>query len=346
MSNWVNFAEIRAKVSLEDVLFRFYGLDTLTRKGNKVVGPCPVHGGDSPRAFHAELDRNVWHCFSRCKKGGNQLDFVAQKEDISIREAALKLQAFFLDGENEDKPPVPEDKPSPCQFKSPKPLKPESNPPLDLHLQLAHDHPHLLEDRGLQLDTPEHFDVGYCRRGIMRGCITFPIHDEHGQLVAYAGRHLKPQQIREFGKYKFPKGFRKDLVLYNFHRAREQMAERGLILVEGFFSVLKLFEAGFENVVAAMGCELSDHHMELLMAAKEILLLFDGNEAGISGAEKAREQLAGRMPVRLVRLPCDTEPDDLSPQAMRWVINGLQTLNLQELSLQTSNPPPQEDGDG
>ena len=96
MSHWVNFAEIRARVSLEDVIYRYYKIDTLKRTGSKLTGPCPVHGGDAPRAFAADLDKNVWHCFTKCGKGGNQLDFVAAKENISIRDAALKLQAFFL----------------------------------------------------------------------------------------------------------------------------------------------------------------------------------------------------------------------------------------------------------
>ena len=48
---WINFAEIRQQVSLADVLFRFYRLTTLKRDGDTVVGPCPIHQGDSPRAL-------------------------------------------------------------------------------------------------------------------------------------------------------------------------------------------------------------------------------------------------------------------------------------------------------
>src|SRR5690242_2037490 len=108
MAEWINFAEIRSRVSLEDVIVRYYGLTTLKRDGNKLVGPCPVHGGDSPRAFHADLDKNVWHCFSRCQKGGNQLDFVAAKEQIGIREAALRLHAFFVTGTGAPARPAPQ----------------------------------------------------------------------------------------------------------------------------------------------------------------------------------------------------------------------------------------------
>ena len=74
MPNWVNFADIRKRVTIEDVLLRYYRLTNLKRDGTKLSGPCPVHDGDSPRSFHVELDKNIWHCFSKCQGGGNQLN--------------------------------------------------------------------------------------------------------------------------------------------------------------------------------------------------------------------------------------------------------------------------------
>lgn len=351
MSKWVNFAEVRQKVSLEQVLTRYYKITSLNRQGEKLIGPCPVHGGDSPRAFHADLDRNIWHCFSQCKGGGNQLDLVAKKEGISVREAALRLQEFFL-GDHRETPEddegrkssgktgvrpksrpsarrgdVPEGRPPPPETVEP----PSRNPALDLKLDLKSDHPHLA-DRQLKPETISHFGVGYCSKGILRGMIAIPIHDEDGVLVAYAGRRLKTSDIDQYGKYKLPKGFRKELVLFNFHHNREMMAENGLILVEGFFSVMKLHEAGFPNVVASMGCEVSDYQLELLARAKDVIVLFDGNEAGREGAKHVVERLGEGSTVRLVHLPDDTEPDDLSPQALRWLVNGMQVLDLTRVS--------------
>lgn len=333
MSRWINFKELRAQVSLEDVLFRYYRLD-LPRQGSKVIGPCPVHGGSSKRAFHADLDRNVWHCFSKCKCGGNQLDFVAKRDGLSIRDAALRLQDFFL-GPGADPPPAPSPTTNQPQAQRKKePERAEGNPPLAVNLNLAHDHPHLLSDRGLQVDTCEHFDVGYCRRGVMRSCIAFPIHNRDGVLVAYAGRRLKPQDVRQYGKYKLPKGFRKELELYNLHRAAPLAGEHGLILVEGFFSVLKLYEAGYENAVACMGSELSTHQATLIAElASECIVLFDGDEAGWAGADAVRECLSERLTVRVAKLPPGAEPDTLSPRALRWLVNGMQALDLDAVSL-------------
>jgi DNA primase len=377
MTNWVDFKAVREQVSLEQVLFDFYKIDNLTIRDGKAIGPCPVHGGDSPRAFSADFQKNAWFCFSRCKRGGNQLDFVALKEDISIRDAALLLKDHFeLEGAQHDPPAAPRPRkgsetnatraratqrcmpkprnepasevlngsaPAPCNETSStttakrveRPLgRPEANPPLAISLTLKPYHPHLTEVRGLAESTLDQFGIGYANKGIMRGCIAIPIHNGEGDLVAYAGRRLKPQLIREHGKYKFPKGFHKSVELYNLHRAREHLT-RGLILVEGFFGAIHVSEAGFPNVVAAMGSELSPWQAELLAEAPEVLILFDGDEAGRSGGRAARELLDKYTTVRLVALPKDKSPDDISPRALRWLINGMQQLELAQVSFES-----------
>ena len=107
--------------------------------------------------------------------------------------------------------------------------------------------------------------------GLMKGRVVIPIHDEGGRLVGYAGRSLDGSQPR----YKFPGGFRKSQVLFNFHRAAATSCET-VVVVEGFFDCLKVYQAGCENVVALMGTELYEHPARLLrerFAAGVALLL-------------------------------------------------------------------------
>jgi DNA primase len=337
MSDWVNFAEIRAKVPLEQVLTTLYGLTDFKRQDDRLFGKCPVHGGDNPRAFHADLGKNLWHCFTGCKKGGNAIDFVAAVDGCTVRDAALKLKRLFLDGNDAPPtvaPPAPQkagDTPPSggVERKPPRDKKDvDPNPPISVSLVLRYDHPHLAEERKLSDATCRHFGVGYCNRGIMAGLIAIPIHDEAGQLVAFAGRRLRPSDARELGKYKLPKGFKKERVLYNLHRALPEARLHGLILVEGFFTVLKLYEAGFLNVAAVMGSDLSDYQAEFVADLPAVTLLFDGNDAGWKGAQAAEQKLAGRVPTRLVHLPDGLEPDDLSHRALRWLLNGVEQLDL------------------
>src|SRR5260221_6959222 len=77
-------------------VLNLYGvLATFKRSGNRLSGPCPIHGGSNPTQFRVDTDKNLWNCFSECKHGGNVLDFIAKKEDISIHDAALKACEWF-----------------------------------------------------------------------------------------------------------------------------------------------------------------------------------------------------------------------------------------------------------
>ncbi len=342
MVDWIDFAAIRAQVSLEDVLLKMYGLgESLKRQGDRLVGPCPVHGGDGPRAFHAALSKNSWFCFSRCRKGGNQIDFVAAKENISVREAALRLQAFFLSGSPPTAPPkaAPTTPPAPAAASPPRPEADAAiNPRLELKLALDATHPYLVTERALSPATIAHFGIGYCARGVLRGMIAIPIHDEDGDLVAYAGRRLKWADVQAHGKYKLPQGFRKEFVLYNLHRAKAN-ADDGLILVEGYFAAMKLHEAGLPNVVASMGCILSEPQAQLLSEhASRVTILYDGNDAGRAGAEAARALLAPRVRTHVVWLPDGMQPDGLPPRLLRWALRGVSELGLSELRFALGEP--------
>lgn len=102
-----------------------------------------------------------------------------------------------------------------------------------------------------------------------------PIHNQDGDLIAYAGRAVDRRQP----KYKLPPAFRKSGELFNLHRAARPQCRRVLI-VEGFFDCMNVHQAGFPNVVALMGCSLSSQQADLLNRHfAEAVLLMDGDEA-------------------------------------------------------------------
>lgn len=310
MAIWVDFKEIKQKISIVQVL-DYYGITNLTDKGVKLVGPCPIHNGDSPQAFHADKEKNIWHCFSKCKRGGNILDFVALKEKIGIREAALKLQSIFLDTDEEEQTAE-----KPNRGKKEKAKKKEIiNPPLTFTLNLMAKHPYLLKERNLKPETIERFGIGYCSKGVMAGHIAVPVHNEQGELVAYAGRRIKEDDDKP--KYKFPTGFQKQYVLYNLHRALKT-DEDYLILVEGFFDVFRLYELGYPNAVALMGSSISELQQKLLIdSTDKLMLMLDNDEAGLACTEQAIETLAPHLYLRLITLPDEhPEPDLLTPEAL------------------------------
>ena len=95
-NRWIDFSELKRQVSIHDVLARYNFLDRLEEKrGGKLVGPCPIHGGKGKASFNVDLGKNIWNCFSACNGGGNVLDLVMKVEDCEIREAGEKLAEWF-----------------------------------------------------------------------------------------------------------------------------------------------------------------------------------------------------------------------------------------------------------
>src|SRR5262245_17836837 len=99
---FIPFVEVKRAVSLEAILARYELLESLTRKGMNLAGQCPFCKGSSGRQFQVNLVKNAWYCFG-CKQGGNILDFVAKKEGVTIRTAALKIDSWFELGLVEEK---------------------------------------------------------------------------------------------------------------------------------------------------------------------------------------------------------------------------------------------------
>jgi DNA primase len=87
----VDFAEIRARIPLADVL-GLIGFVPCETCGDQVRGPCPVHRSASPssRSFSANLRSHIYRCF-KCGSSGNQLDLYASVTGQSIFEAAIAL---------------------------------------------------------------------------------------------------------------------------------------------------------------------------------------------------------------------------------------------------------------
>ena len=311
-SDFVVFSEIKKAVSILQILDRYDLTGSLHRSGDNLMGVCPIHKGQNRTQFRVSLAKNCWNCFGACKEGGNILDFVSRMENVNIREAALLIQKWFLapDPVEPQKKPAKEKQQAPAQApaKEEAPEEPPEaavNTPLTFSLnKLDHEHPYLAE-RGLEPETIREFGLGYCGRGVMTGRIAIPIHNENGELVAYAGR-WPGDPPADTPKYKLPPGFHKGLVIFNLHRAKLAAAEHGLVLVEGFFDCLKLWQAGVHQVIALMGSSLSPAQEKLIVETLgptgKAILMFDEDPAGQVCRDQVLARLASQVYVKIVPL--------------------------------------------
>lgn len=314
MNEPVDFAAIKQSVPMEWLLDHYGLTPHLRRSREGFRGVCPIHQGHNPTQFHVSLERNCWVCFGDCQCGGSVLDFVSRMEKVSLREAAQLIQQWFnISPLSANASSTEHCVPVPSVVHAPE--KAKSNPPLRFALRgLDAAHPYLAM-RSLLPETITAFGLGYCEKGIMSGRIAIPIHNTAGELVAYAGRWPGTPPDDQ-PKYLFPRGFRKSLELFNYHRAIAVKPHTPLVVVEGFFDCMKVWQAGFEHVVAIMGSSLSDAQANLIANAVgssgEVLVMFDEDGAGRAGREKASARLARFVAVRVIELEAEgIQPDHL-----------------------------------
>jgi DNA primase len=323
MAQWVSFDEVKSQVSMKDVLAH-YGLmqgaaEKPSKRGLELRLRCPFHDDKTPSlSIHAETGK--FHCFGCSAKGGDIFDFVVAKEGIaagdrtkSRRQAALLIKDWF--GVGSEAAPAPEKSAAAATAAPVEDVTPpqetaeeRANPPLKFAFKhLDNRHPYLTQERGLKEATIDAFGLGHhAGKGIMQNRVVIPIHNEQGELVAYAGRWPADAGWPEGAdKYQLPPGFKKSRVLFNLHRAREHAAE-GLIVVEGFFTVCEFWQRGRKNVVALMGSTMSKEQERLIVETVgpkgRVLLALDSDEAGRKGSEDARNRLSSQVFVREMAL--------------------------------------------
>ncbi len=322
-TEWVDFKEIKEKVSMENILDHYTLLKGLKKRKDELIGFCPIHDEKhyNKNSFCVSTVKNNWHCFS-CGAGGNILDFVGAVEKVDIRQAGLLIQKWFGIASEEDRKLTKEKR----GVKKPKEEKKEPgevvNPPLTFKLKnLDLNHPYLKE-RNLEKETIKEFGLGYCKRGLMRERIVIPVHNEKGDLVAYAGRYPGDPPEGE-PKYKFPPKFKKSLVVFNLDKVKDKAKEKGLILVEGFFDVFNLWRAGYKNVVALMGTSIMSGEQEKLIVEAvgengRVALMFGSDEAGAKATTEVVERLIDKIYLKIIRLDQEgLEPDSLSKEEIK-----------------------------
>jgi DNA primase len=314
----VDFKSVKAKVSMETVLSHY---DVrLRRVGvDEFRGKCPLPTHSSARSndsFSVSFTRSVWSCQSASciaarsgRVGGNVFDFVAEMERCSTREAALRLDRSLA--ENLLPLATPANK-EPVPYTS-------ENRPLSFTLRnIDHQHSYVIS-RGLSEHTARYFGVGYYDgNGFLRGRVVIPIHNEHGELVAYSGRAIDQTEP----KYRLPAGFRKSHLLFNLHRAIRK-GDRTLILVEGFFDTFKIHQAGHHNVAGLMGSKLSDRQADLIGTYfDQVILMLDADGAGKAATVAAATALSSILAVQIVELVSGTQPDQLASEEINQLLGG------------------------
>ncbi|MDX1387411.1 MAG: toprim domain-containing protein, partial [bacterium] len=181
-----------------------------------------------------------------------------------------------------------------------------------------------LMEKGFKVPELEAFQIFKGSREFFRGRLIFPIFRGDKKVVGFGGRKLSerdhgPKYLNSPESELFKKG---DLV-YGLDRAKAAIRQGGqIILVEGYFDVLALHAHGFDHAVAPLGTALTQNQARTLhRLAEDIILAFDGDDAGQKAALRALEVLLGQgnLP-RSLRLEPGEDPDSFLRQQGRLVM--------------------------
>ena len=148
-----------------------------------------------------------------------------------------------------------------------------------------------------------------------RNRLMFPICDESGSPIGFGARRLDENDEPKYINSQETPLFQKSKTLYGLHLANRTIRERNCaVIVEGYTDVVACHQAGLTNVVATLGTSLTKDHATILSRiCDEVILVFDGDEAGQRAADRALEVFITRpIDVRICVLPAGQDPADLA----------------------------------
>jgi DNA primase len=314
----------------------------LKRTGSDYRGPCPFHGGKN-RNFAVIPKRGMYYCFV-CHESGDVfrwlmkrfgMDYPTAVRDIARRSGIVIPETSGRSGPDPFEPLYSAIAAAHDWFGRQLLEKPEG--------QEARDY---LGGRDISLEQAGEHGLGWApqasaftaamnelgiEQGVLLECgllgqredgsivprfrhrLLFPIHDLRGRVVGFGGRLLRQGEPKYLNSPETPI-FHKGRLLYNLHQAKTSIRqEQTVILVEGYFDVLRLVLAGVDHVVAPMGTGLTGDQAALLRRfAPAATLLYDSDDAGLKATFRAGDELLRHgVRVRVATMPPGEDPDTL-----------------------------------
>jgi DNA primase len=357
--------EIRARIPVSDVVGRRV---KLKRQGREYSGLSPFKQEKTP-SFTVNDQKGFYHCFASGEHG-DIFTFLMKIEGLSFPEAVERLAR---DANVEMPKPTREEEvrealsvtlrkitEASCIFFEKALASPEGREARAY-----------LERRGLTADDIARFRLGYApaarnrlkdhlaaqgfrpddmaASGMLiagddipvsydrfRDRLIFPITGMRGDVIAFGGRALAPDQQPKYLNSPETPLFHKGTVLFNAAAARKPAHDRrATIVAEGYMDVIAFARAGLPHAVAPLGTALTPEQLGLLWRmADEPLLCFDGDAAGVQAAHRAAETalplLRPGKSLAFVFLPEGLDPDDLlreqGPDAVSEALKGARPL--------------------
>lgn len=331
-------AELAARNPIEDVVAQYVNL---RRSGSNLFGLCPFHG-EKTASFSVSPDKGIFYCFG-CHKGGSVINFEMEIEGLSYPDAvrALAKRAGME---------VPEDEQYQNRYRLQERLWALSKEAArffnaQLYTPAGAEGLAYAQKRGMPKSTLTKFGIGFApdswsalcdamrEKGYtdeelkgaglasvsqkndhiydrFRNRLMFPIIDIRGNVIGFGGRVMDnstPKYLNSPETVIFNK--RKNLFALNL--AKKSKLDY-MILVEGYMDAVALHQYGFDCAVASLGTSLTEEHAALLSRyTEQVMLIYDGDEAGQNATKRAIPMLekAG-LQVKVLQMRDAKDPDE------------------------------------
>ncbi len=313
----------------------------LKKRGRNFFGLCPFHDEKSP-SFSANEDKQIYKCFG-CGAGGGVFNFIMDIEKVEFPEAIEILadrNGIEIEYEKGSSGKINNSNSEIIEIHK------IAN---KIFNDNFNSNPHIkqyLINRGIKETTIREFEIGGSlssydqllkilqkekfssnamkdsglfvptKRGYIdrfRNRLMFPIHNHTSKIIAFAGRALDPNDKAKYMNSPETPIYNKSKIFYGLWKTKDSIIKcKNAIIVEGYMDFLKMYQAGFKNIIAISGTSFTENHaIQIKRLTNKINLLYDGDNAGRKAAIRAGYLcLKHGIEPNVVDIPNGLDPDD------------------------------------
>jgi DNA primase len=316
---------------------------SLTKRGSEMVGVCPFHDDHRPSMYVTEA-KQIFKCFA-CGAGGDVFKFVQMREHLSFPQAIERLAqraGISVQSAGPAKPRRKDGADDPgelarvndwaCRYFQANLEDAQRGKQAREYVLARQITPDSMKEwrMGMALDARTDLLASASQRRIPQtmleatGLVTgrgqdkfvsrlmFPISDVTGRIVGFGGRTLGNDRAK-YVNSPTTALFDKSQCLYGLEQARHEIVKTDTaVIVEGYTDVIMAHQLGCKNVVATLGTSLTSGHGRLLRRyAKTVVLIFDGDTAGMEAANRALDVcLKHHIDIKVASIPDGLDPCD------------------------------------
>ncbi|MCD6436483.1 MAG: DNA primase, partial [Clostridiales bacterium] len=331
---------ILEKVNIVDLVNSYL---PLKKSGRNYKALCPFHSEKTP-SFVVSEEKQIFHCFG-CGASGSAISFVMQIENLDFIDAIEQIGDRY--GLNLDEYSVKKyDSKSHDEQEELFVINKVAAKGFYNNLNNNKNAYEYLINRNLNPQTMKKFGLGFApdewdfiaknlkkkfknnileKSGLIvkrdnstgyydrfRNRIIFPIFDIRGRVIGFGGRVMDDTMPKYLNSPDTPV-FNKSFHLYGMNYAKNHLKDnKQLVIVEGYMDVISLYDKGIYNVAASLGTSLTEGHGRLIERyAKEVVLLYDSDQAGIKATRRAIDVLRPFLvKVKVLSLNDGLDPDE------------------------------------